>query len=336
MKVVRTQDAIGMPLAHDLTQIIPGQYKGARFKKGHIVAEKDISVMLSMGKENLYVLELGDDDVHEDEAGVRIATAAAGTNIVQNVKGEGKVELNAGCCGILRVDQEKLFALIDDDEIMFATIHGNQLVECGQLIAGTRVIPLYVKEQTVARAEQVRDIVWIDPINPVSIGIVTTGSEIYHGRIQDKFGDILRKKFSALGCTVMEQMFADDDEQMIADCILALKEKGAGMIAVTGGMSVDPDDRTPAGIRCAGTEIVTYGAPVLPGAMFLLGYLENIPVVGLPGCVMYHGASVFDLVVPRLLAGERMDRKAIKQLGHGGLCRSCHVCTYPNCGFGKG
>ena len=336
MKTVRTQDAVGMPLAHDLTQIIPGEFKGARFKKGHIVAEEDIPVMLSMGKENLFVLELGEHDVHEDEAGKRIAQAAAGSNIKLNPKGEGKVELNAACRGILRVDEQKLLELIDDDEVMFAAIQGNQLVEEGQLIAGTRVIPLYVDEKTVARAEAVQDIVHIDPMKPAKVGIVTTGSEIYHGRIQDKFGDILRRKFGALGCTVTEQLFADDDEEMIADRIQELKQKGAEMIAVTGGMSVDPDDRTPAGIRRAGVDIITYGAPVLPGAMFLLGYLDDVPVVGLPGCVMYHGASVFELVVPRLLAGERMQRKDIKLLGHGGLCRGCKVCTFPNCGFGKG
>lgn len=336
MKTIRTQDAVGMPLAHDLTQIIPGQYKGARFKKGHIVNEEDIPIMLSMGKEHLYVLELDADDVHEDEAGRRIAQAAAGANVTLKPKGEGKVELMAACRGVLRVDRQKLLDLIDDDEIMFAAIGGNQLVEEGQLLAGTRVIPLYVSEQNVSRAERVRDVVHVDPLHPARVGIVTTGSEIYHGLIEDQFGDVLRRKFAALGCEVVGQVFSDDDEQMITDCIHQMLRQGADFIAVTGGMSVDPDDRTPAGIRRAGTEIVTYGAPVLPGAMFLLGYLDDVPVVGLPGCVMYHGASVFELVVPRLLAGERVDRRAIKLLGHGGLCQNCPQCTYPNCGFGKG
>lgn len=336
MKTIRTQDAVGMPLAHDLTQIIPGEYKGARFKKGHIVTEKDIPVMLSMGKEHLYVLELGADDVHEDEAGQRIAQSAAGVNITLRPKGEGKVELVAACRGVLRVDRDKLLELIDDDEIMFATIGGNQMVEQDQLLSGTRVIPLYVSEQTVSRAESVRDVIHVDPLHPARVGIVTTGSEIYHGLIEDKFGDILRHKFAALDCDVIGQVISDDDEQMIADSIHQMIAQGANFIAVTGGMSVDPDDRTPAGIRRAGTEIITYGAPVLPGAMFLLGYLGDVPVVGLPGCVMYHGASVFDLVVPRLLAGEHMDRRAIKLLGHGGLCRNCPQCSYPNCGFGKG
>ncbi len=336
MKTIRTTDAVGMPLAHDLTQIIPGTYKGARFKKGHIVTSDDIPVLLSMGKENLYVLELNPDDVHEEEAGERIARAAAGSNIALRAKGEGKVELFSTCKGVFRVDKEKLMRLIDDDEVMFSTIHGNELVQAEQLVAGTRVIPLYVSEKIVRRAETIRDIVHIDPLQHACVGIVTTGSEIYHGHIQDKFGDILRGKFDALGCTVLGQVFADDDENMIADCIQEMRRKGADFIAVTGGMSVDPDDRTPSGIRKAGTEIVTYGAPVLPGAMFLLGYLDGIPVVGLPGCVMYHASSIFELVVPRLLAGERLSRTDIKKLGHGGLCRNCQVCTYPNCGFGKG
>ena len=303
MKTVRTQDAVGLPLAHDLTQIIPGQYKGARFKKGHIIAAEDIPVLLCMGKEHLYVLELGADGVHEDEAGRRIAEAAAGANVHLKPKGEGKVELLASCRGVLRVDTEGLMRLMDDDEVMFSTIHGNQPVEAGQLLAGTRVIPLYVSEQTVRRAEVVQDIVRVDPMRHAHVGIVTTGSEIYHGRIEDKFGEILRRKFDALGCTVTGQVFADDDACMIAECIHNLIKSGADFIAVTGGMSVDPDDRTPAGVRQAGTEIVTYGAPVLPGAMFLLGYLGDTPVVGLPGCVMYHGTSVFELIVPRLLAG---------------------------------
>lgn len=335
MKTVKTQDAVGMPLAHDLTQIIPGDYKGPRFKKGHIVTAEDIPVMLSMGKEHLYVLELSADDVHEDEAGMRIAQSAAGEHIKLRQKGEGKVELLADCRGIVRVDRDKLFDLVDDDEVMFAAIHGNQLVEEGQLLAGTRVIPLYVSEQTVKRAEQIQNVVYVDPIRSLKVGIVTTGSEIYHKRIEDRFGAILQKKFAALDCPVIGQIIVDDDVNMIADAIGEMRAQGAELIAVTGGMSVDPDDRTPAGISLAGTNIVTYGAPVLPGAMFLLGYLENVPVVGLPGCVMYHHSSVFELVIPRLLAGEHVDRQAIKQLGYGGLCRGCETCTYPNCGFGK-
>lgn len=336
MKTVLVEDAVGTVLAHDLTQIIPGEFKGSRFKKGHVIAQEDIPVLLTMGKKHLYVIDPAADDVHEDDAARRIAAAAAGENVALVEKGEGKVELHAAADGLLKIDPEALERLIDDDEVMFASIHQNVVVQQGELLAGTRVIPLFVKESVVERAESIGAFVRVVPLRKMQVGLVTTGSEIYHGLIQDRFGDVLRQKFAAYGSTVMEQLFADDDDRMIADCILQLKQAGAELIAVTGGMSVDPDDRTPAGIRQAGVKVETYGAPVLPGAMFLLGYLEEVPVVGLPGCVMYHGTSVFDLVVPRLLAGEHVTIRDIKKLGHGGLCRNCAVCTYPNCGFGKG
>lgn len=336
MKTVLVEEAVGTVLAHDLTQIIPGEFKGSRFKKGHVIAQEDIPVLLSMGKKHLYVIDPAADDVHEEEAARRIATAAAGENITLVEKGEGKVELHAAVDGLLKIDTDALENLIDDDAVMFAAIHQNVVVRQGELLAGTRVIPLFVKESVVARAESIGAFIRVVPLRSMRVGLVTTGSEIYHGLIQDKFGDVLRRKFASYGSTVIEQLFADDDDQMIADCIRRLKQAGAELIAVTGGMSVDPDDRTPAGIRCAGVKIETYGAPVLPGAMFLLGYLDEVPVVGLPGCVMYHGTSVFDLVVPRLLAGEHVTRRDIKKLGHGGLCRNCTTCTYPNCGFGKG
>ena len=336
MKTVLVENAVGTVLAHDLTQIIPGKFKGSRFKKGHVIQQEDIPVLLSMGKKHLYVIDPAADDVHEEQAARRIATAAAGENITLVEKGEGKVELHAAVDGLLKIDTDALENLIDDDAVMFAAIHQNVVVRQGELLAGTRVIPLFVKESVVARAEAVGTFIRVVPLRGMRVGRVTTGSEIYHGLIQDKFGDVLRRKFASYGSTVIEQLFADDDDQMIADCILRLKQAGAELIAVTGGMSVDPDDRTPAGIRCAGVKIETYGAPVLPGAMFLLGYLDEVPVVGLPGCVMYHGISVFDLVVPRLLAGEHVTRGDIKKLGHGGLCRNCATCTYPNCGFGKG
>lgn len=336
MKTVLVEEAVGTVLAHDLTQIIPGEFKGSRFKKGHVIAQEDIPVLLSMGKKHLYVIDPAADDVHEEEAARRIATAAAGENITLVEKGEGKVELHAAVDGLLKIDTDALENLIDDDAVMFAAIHQNVVVRQGELLAGTRVIPLFVKESVVARAESIGTFIRVVPLRNMRVGLVTTGSEIYHGLIQDKFGDVLRRKFASYGSTVIEQLFADDDDQMIADCIRRLKQAGAELIAVTGGMSVDPDDRTPAGIRCAGVKIETYGAPVLPGTMFLLGYLDEVPVVGLPGCVMYHGTSVFDLVVPRLLAGEHVTRRDIKKLGHGGLCRNCATCTYPNCGFGKG
>lgn len=338
MKEIEVQKAAGTVLAHDLTQIIPGEYKGAKFKKGHVIREEDIDVLLSMGKKHLYVVEKDDTDVHENDAAYRIASKAAGAGIRLTEPSEGKIELIAETGGLLKVNEELLIDLIDQDEIMFACIHENIVVEPGQKLAGTRVIPLFVDESIVKQAEGVLDrgtLIEIKPLRKLKVGVVTTGSEVYSGKIEDAFGPVLVKKFNALGSRVEKQRFADDDEQMIADCIRQLIGEGMDMIGVTGGMSVDPDDRTPSGIKAAGGYIVTYGAPVLPGAMFMLAYIDNVPVVGLPGCVMYSRTSVFDLIVPRLLAGEVITRRDIKKLGHGGLCLNCKECVYPHCGYGK-
>lgn len=338
MKTMPVQEAIGTALAHDMTQIIPGKFKGSRFKKGHIITAEDIPVLLSMGKENVFVLELGPDIVHENEAAQRLATAAAGEGIEMSVPNEGKVDLFAARNGLLKVNVSILNELNDTEEIMFGTLHSNQLVTRSQKVAGTRVIPLVVEEKLIATAETLcsqATLIDVLPLKSFKVGLVTTGTEIEKGLIKDSFGPVLERKFAALGSTISRQILASDDEDRIVAAIHELIAEGADMIAVTGGMSVDPDDRTPASIRKAGAEIITYGAPVLPGAMFLLAYIGDIPVVGLPGCVMYHETSIFDLIIPRILAGEKPTRAEIKHLGHGGLCSNCHPCHYPNCGFGK-
>ena len=338
MKQVNVQDAVGTVLAHDLTQIIPGEYKGPKFRKGHEITEDDIPVLLSMGKKHLFVLEKDDTDVHENEAAYRIASKAAGENISLSEPSEGKIELRAEVDGLLRIDRERLYKLVAQDEIMFATIHDNVVVRKGQKLAGTRIIPLFVAEAVMQKAEEILadgPLVSIAPLKNMKVGIVTTGSEVYSGLIEDAFGPVLVKKFGALGSTVVKQLFADDDEDMIADCIRQLIDEGMDIIGITGGMSVDPDDRTPSGIRKAGGEVISYGAPVLPGAMFMLSYIGDVPVVGLPGCVMYSRTSIFDLIVPRLLAGERVSKADINRLAVGGLCLNCETCTYPVCGFGK-
>ena len=338
MKEIEVEKAVGTVLAHDLTQIIPGEYKGPRYKKGHVIREEDIPLLLSMGKKHLYVVEKGDADIHEDEAARRIAQSAAGPGVLLKGPSEGKMEIFSDIDGLLKINVDLLRHLVEQDDIMFSCIKENQLVKKGMKVAGTRVIPLFVNPGVVDTAEEILNqgiLIQVKPLRPHKVGLVTTGSEVYSGRIQDGFGPVLKKKFEALGSEVVQQYFADDDEDMISEKIHRLIQEGVDIIGVTGGMSVDPDDKTPSGIRRAGGHIVTYGAPVLPGAMFLLAYIDNIPVVGLPGCVMYARTSIFDLVVPRILAGENLTRGDIKRLAHGGLCMECAVCTYPNCGFGK-
>lgn len=338
MKEVSVYDALGMVLAHDMTQIIPGEYKGSRFKKGHVIQHEDVEVMICMGKKRLYVFDKEETDIHEDDAARRIAAAASGRGVLLNAAGEGKLDLLAEYDGLLKINTPLLNELIEQDDIMFATIHENQLVKAGEKLAGTRIIPLYVKEAVVATAEHVCEkgtLLEVLPLKQMKIGLVTTGSEVYTGKIQDGFGPVLSLKFEELGSVVVKQLFADDDEVMIAACINQLLKEGVDMIGVTGGMSVDPDDKTPSGIRLAGGQILIYGTPVLPGAMFMLAYIGKVPVVGIPGCAMYSKISIFDLVVPRLLAGETLSKMDIRKLAHGGLCRSCEVCAFPNCGFGK-
>ena len=338
MKEVAVEKAVGTILAHDLTQIIPGEYKGAKFKKGHIITAEDIPLLLSMGKKHLYVLEKDDTDVHENEAAFRIASKAAGDGIRLTEPSEGKIELIADIDGLLKLDRSRLYELVAQDEIMFASIHDNIVVRKGEKLAGTRIIPLFVAEEVMQKAEKLLSngpLIKIVPLKNMRVGVVTTGSEVYSGLIEDSFGPVLIKKFGALGSTVEKQLFADDDDEMIADCIRQLIDDGMDIIGITGGMSVDPDDKTPSGIRKAGGNVVSYGAPVLPGAMFMLSYINDVPVVGLPGCVMYSRTSIFDLIVPRLLAEERITKADINRLAVGGLCLNCETCTYPLCGFGK-
>ncbi|WP_031513692.1 molybdopterin-binding protein [Desulfofalx alkaliphila] len=339
MKVVPVQEAVGMVLCHDITQIVPGKFKGRAFKKGHIIQFEDIPKLLDIGKQNIYVWEINNGLLHEDDAALRIAKAAAGSGISLTEPKEGKVSLLAEEKGLLKVNVDALYSINELEEVMFATLHTNQIVEKGKVLAGTRIIPLVIEEDKICKIESICQtnypLVEVKPFKSLKVGVVTTGSEVYHGRIKDKFGPVVMKKIESWGSVVSRQIFVSDSTDMIVDAINRLLGEGVEMITVTGGMSVDPDDVTPAGIRAAGGRIVTYGAPTLPGAMFMLAYIGDVPVLGLPGCVMYSKSSIFDLVVPRILAGEELSRRDIVKLGHGGLCVNCKECRYPDCGFGK-
>lgn len=340
MRRVPVQDAVGMVLPHDLTRIAPGEFKGRAFKKGHVIRPEDVGPLLAMGKEHIYALDLSPGQVHEDDAAQRIARAAAGPGLTLTAVCEGRVNLVAARDGLLRVDVARLARINSIEQVVFATLHTNQFVPGGRPVAGTRVVPLVAEEATVAAVESVcaeaGPVVDVLALKPARVGLVITGSEIFHGRIQDKFGPVVRRKFSELGSTVLDQVLTSDRVDLTVAAILDLAARGADMVVCTGGMSVDPDDQTPASIRAAGAEVVAYGSPTFPGAMFLLAYLGHVPVLGLPGCVMYHRASIFDLVVPRLLAGERLSRADVVALGHGGFCAACPECRYPVCPFGKG
>ncbi len=340
MKLIRVEEAVGMLLAHDMTEIIPGKSKQAAFKKGHQITAEDIPRLLTMGKEHVGIIEYQEGDIHENDAAIRMATAVAGQGIVLSEPAEGKVSLMAAAAGLLKVKSEMLLKINSIEDLMIATLHTDRLVDQDTVIGGTRIIPLITGENNIIEMEKLCQehgpIIEVLPLQPLKVGIVTTGSEVYHKRIEDKFGPVIREKFAELDCEVIRQIISDDNPEMIAQAIEQLIAEGAQLVACTGGMSVDPDDVTPLGIRSTGAEVVAYGAPTLPGAMFLLAYKGDLPIIGLPGCVMYAKRTIFDLVIPRLLAGERLKKIDILKLGHGGLCMGCAVCSYPNCGFGKG
>lgn len=340
MKMIAVEQAVGKVLVHDITQIIPGRFKGRAFKKGHVIQSEDVPKLLTMGKEHIYIFDPEEGLVHEDTAALRIAQAVAGEGLRLTVPCEGRVNLHATVPGLLKVHVPGLTAVNAVPDVVLATLHTNQQVKAGRAVAGTRIIPLVVPEERLRQVEAIcresRPLVDIKPFRAMRVGIVTTGSEVYHGRIKDEFGPVLRNKFGLLGCTVLRQELVSDDVAMTRDAILELIADGAELVAVTGGMSVDPDDRTPTSIRAAGGEVVTYGAPTFPGAMFMLARIGDVAVVGLPGCVMYARVSIFDLVVPRIVAGEEVSRDDILALGHGGYCESCETCHFPVCGFGKG
>lgn len=342
MKEIRTEDAVGHILCHDITQIIKDKKKGVLFKKGHIVREEDIPALLSVGKEHLFVWEKKEGILHENEGAGILYKICAGENMHGTDVSEGKIELIADCPGLLKIRRDALNAVNGLGEMMIASRHGDFPVKKGDKIAGTRIIPLVIEKEKMDRAVEAageEPIFSVLPFLQKKVGIVTTGSEVKKGLIKDTFTPVLREKLSEYPTEIIGQTLPGDDREQITSDILRFAEEGAGLIIASGGMSVDPDDRTPGAIKDTGAEIITYGAPVLPGAMLLIAYLNmngrNIPVLGLPGCVMYAKRTVFDLILPRIMADDPICREEIALLGEGGLCLNCNVCTFPDCGFGK-
>ncbi|HBG21421.1 MAG TPA: molybdopterin-binding protein [Desulfobulbaceae bacterium] len=339
-KIVPVDEAVGMVLPHDITEIVKGQKKGAAFRKGHIIRPEDIEHLKRLGKEHIYVLSLDATEIHENEAAARLAAMLSGRGIVfADNPEEGKIALKAKLDGLLRINKESLFRINMLGEVMCSTLHDNTPVKKGETVAATRLIPLVAKRRLITDAEAIASsgnrIVEVLPLRRVKIGLVITGNEVFFGRIKDGFQDVLRKKAELLGSEVVAVKFAPDDKEYIAREIGNCLAQGAELIITSGGMSVDPDDVTREAILLAGATDVVYGTPVLPGAMFLCGRIGECPVLGLPACGMYHKITVFDLVLPRILTSQKIGRREFAEMGHGGLCRNCPTCHYPACNFGK-
>lgn len=342
MKEIKTEEAVGHILCHDITQIIKDEKKGVLFSKGHVVRPEDIPALLSVGKEHLYVWEKKEGILHENEGAAILYKICAGEHIHGSDVKEGKIELIADMDGLLKIRRDGLRRVNALGEMMIASRHGDFPVKKGDKLAGTRIIPLVIEKEKMERARQLageEPLFQILPFQEKRVGIVTTGNEIKKGLIQDTFTPVLREKLGEYPTEVMGQTMPGDDRAEITADILRFIEQGADLVICSGGMSVDPDDRTPGAIKDTGAQIITYGAPVLPGAMLLLAYFEKeerkIPILGLPGCVMYAKRTVFDLILPRIMADDPVSFEEISAWGEGGLCLNCKVCTFPNCGFGK-
>ena len=340
LKKIRLEEAIGTKLAHDMTEIRPGEFKGAAFQKGHTVCNEDLCRLQKMGKNHLYVVDLDEDEIHEDQAAAILADALAGDGIVwKDEPREGKIKLMAGRDGLFAVNTAVLAAFNMVDEVMCATLHNHTIVKKGELVAATRAIPLTMKrapiERAAAIARQNGAVLAVNPIQKARVGLVVTGNEVYHGLIEDRFAPILTEKVETLGSQVAGVTFAPDDAGLISKAIRSHLDQGCDLLMLSGGMSVDPDDVTRQGIRSAGAGEMHYGASVLPGAMFLVAYLGDVPLLGIPACGLFHRITVLDLVLPRMLAGEKIGKAELAFLGHGGLCKDCEECVYPHCPFGK-
>lgn len=338
-ETIRVEDAVGKILAHDITKIVKGEFKGSLFKKGHVIEPEDVDLLKNVGKYNIFVLELDENEVHEDEAGIRLGEAIHGKGTYTAPPKESRVNIFAEYDGLLKINREVIERINDLPYIICATLPDNMKVEKGQMLAGTKVIPLVVNGEDVSAVEKVCSeanwVIEVKPFQKKKVACLITGSEVFYNRIPDGFAPVITEKVKSYGSEMMEIDYAPDDLEIIRDKISAFKDKGAELIFTTGGMSVDPDDLTPTAIKETGADIVKYGASALPGAMFMMAYLDGVPIMGVPACGMFFRTTVVDLLLPRVFAGEKIGKSDIVKFGVGGLCMQCEECVWPNCTFGK-
>jgi len=340
VRKIRIEDAVGMVLGHDVTQIIPGKYKGPRFKRAHKIKKEDIPEFLKIGKEHIYVMVIKPGIIHEDDAALRLGRAFAGRNIDISGPSEGKVTFHSTMNGVLKINVPLLHRINLSRNVILSTIHRYTPCSPRMAVGATRIISLMAPEKQIKSVEnwcqKEGPVIEILPYQKMNIGVVVTGSEFFKERTKDRFDDRVGKKINKFGSRLVKKFVVPDEIDQISKALLDLQEDSVDLILVTGGLSVDPDDVTRAGIKKAGTRIIFYGTPILPGAMFLYGMLGEKPVFGLPACVFHHNATLFDIIFPRILSGEVLNKKEISLLGHGGFCQNCEKCRFPLCPFGKG
>ncbi len=339
IKKIKIEDAIGTVLSHDMTRITRGEFKGVAFKKGHVVQKKDVPELLKIGKQYIYVLDLGKDTLHENDAARRISRAISEPTLEFTEPREGKISVKSKHAGLLKINIDTLLQVNKMENIIVATLKNNFPCKKGEIIAGTRIIPLTIPAKNIEALEtllkKTGTILSVKPFKTLKVGAVVTGSEVFNGLITDDFGPSIGIKITNAGCTLIKKITVPDDEKAISQAILELKKLGCELIITTGGLSVDPDDVTRVGVIKSGADITFYGSPVLPGAMLMVSMLGDLPIISLPACVFYYQKTVFDLIFPRVLAGEIISEDDIAAMGHGGLCMNCDNCHYPVCSFGR-
>lgn len=339
MKKIKTTNAVGHILCHDITQIIKDVKAGALFKKGHVIKEEDIEKLLSVGKDHVYIYEINENIMHENEAAQILYELCASEKMRPTEVNEGKIEILADMDGLLKVDTERLESINELDDIIIATLHQHTVVKKGDKLAGTRIIPLVIAKDKILEAKRLaggQPLLDIMPLDHFKVGVITIGNEVYYKRIKDTFTPVVESKLEEYNLKLNMHMVVQDDIEAIKSAIFKFREEDIQLIICTSGMSVDPDDLTPSAIKAAGADILTYGTPVLPGSMLLIGYFQDgTPILGLPGCVMYAKRTSFDLIFPRILARDKITKKELAALGHGGLCLKCSECIFPHCRFGK-
>lgn len=340
MKKVRIEEAVGSVLAHDMTKIIPKEFKDVAFKKGHIIKEEDIEAFKDMGKFHVFVFELGESELHENDGALRLARAVAGNNTKLTEPKEGKVDIISTAFGRFKLSVAGLEKINEGEGLILATRHRDTVVKPGDILAGAKIIPLVISKERIIEVESYAQafgkIMEVTPFLPLKVGVLVTGSEVYYHRIEDRFAVVLEQKVSEYNGEIVRKRFAPDELQIIEQEIQEMLDDGCECIIISGGMSVDPDDLTPTAIRSKATEVITYGSPVLPGAMFMMAYSGNVPIMGVPACGMFNKVTILDLILPIVFSGDKVTSKTIKNKAHGGLCLKCEVCVYPHCEFGKG
>ena len=337
MKKVKVQDAIGMTLCHDITAMVDG-FKGAAFKRGHVITQEDIPKLLDIGKQHVFIWEENAGEIHEEDAARRLSQMTTVDGAHYGSVSEGKIQLFADQDGMFRVDKALLAAVNRIGDITITTLPDHYPVKAGDRLASMRIVPLVTEERQIAEAEALcagKQLYDLRPFKPLKVGIIITGSEIYHGRIKDKFERVARAKLAHYPAEILGVHVCDDELDMIVGAGRALLAEGAELLIFSGGMSVDPDDLTPSAIREIGAEIISYGVPSQPGNMTLVAYLDQAALLGVPGAAISRPTTIFDVLLPQIFCGDPLTKDNLIRLGEGGLCQMCDNCHFPNCTFGR-